>query len=51
MCYVKIINDVGTRSLLTFINIYNSQDLASYLHELGHEYIQLASSGTDPEIN
>ena len=31
--------------LLTFINIYNNQDVASYLyvHELGHEFIQLAS--------
>ena len=37
----KIINDVSTRSLLSFINIYNSQDLASYLNELGHEFNQL----------
>ena len=49
MCYMfyEIINDVGTRSLLTFINIYSSQDLATYsytyVHELGHEFIQLAS--------
>ena len=43
--FYKIINDVGAKSLLTvtFINIYNSQDLATYVHELGHEFIQLAS--------
>ena len=45
--FYNIINDVGVRSLLTqaFINIYNSQDLASYtyVHEPGHEFIQLAS--------
>ena len=40
--FYKIIND-GARSLLTFVNIYNSQDIASYLHELEHEFIQLAS--------
>ena len=35
--------------LLTFINIYSSQDVASYLyvHELGHEFIQLAIAATD----
>ena len=37
----KIINDVGARSLLSFIIIYNSQDLASYLNEPGHEFNQL----------
>ena len=39
-----MINDA--RSLLTFINIYNhdNQDLASYLHELGHKFIQLMLS-------
>ena len=40
--FYKIINDIGAGSLLTFINTYNGQDLASYLHELGHEFIQIA---------